>query len=329
MLPETRRVAMHALIAGVIITGLKFGVFAITNSVAVLSDALESLINIAAAAMMLYTMWLSSRPADPSHPYGHGKAEVLAVGLEGWMILFSGLLILYEAVKRLIFGNDLVDARIVYGMWFLGGIGVLSAALAFYVYRAGKHYNNPTLIADGKHLFTDVASTTAVFLGLALVEWTGWTRLDPIVAIVISAFILWVSWRLLWQSVEGIMDNTDPEDDATIRRILDDELAQGAIKGYHKVRYRHTGKFHWVDMHLQVDGGLSVAQSHALASRIEGRIERALGEANATAHVEPFDEPSEPYAAPPPSPPPPPSAPPPPAGEVEGDASTYELKEPM
>lgn len=288
-LPQTRRVAAAALACGVVITCLKFGIFGLTNSIAVLSDALESLINIAAAGVMLYVLWLSSRPADPEHPYGHGKAEVLAVGLEGWMILCSGLIILWEAVQRLLNGNEaLVDDRIMLGFWFLVGVGLLSAALAFYVYKAGRYYNNATLVADGKHLFTDVASTVAVLGGLAVVRYTGKAWLDPVIAIGIAAVILFVSWRLLWQSAHELMDRADPEDDARIRAILEDEVKAGAIRGYHKVRYRHSGRFHWVDMHLQVDPDLSVAQSHALASRIERRIEETLGDANATAHVEPW-----------------------------------------
>jgi cation diffusion facilitator family transporter len=289
-LPQTRRVALFALLAGVVISLLKFGVFWLTNSVAVLSDALESLINVAAAGMVLYVLWLSNRPADRSHPYGHGKAEVLAVGLEGWLILLSGLIILFEAVKRLIFGNPIEADRLVMGWWFLLGIGLLSAGLAFYVYRAGRHFENAALVADGKHLMTDVASTAAVLVGLAVVHFTGVLWLDPLIAVAIAGFILFVSWKLLWQSVQGIMDEADPEDDAAIRAILDEEVSSGTIRGYHKVRYRHTGRFHWVDMHLQVPGTMSVSEGHEVATRIEKRIEQALGEANATAHVEPWDE---------------------------------------
>lgn len=306
-LPETRRVALHALVAGTVITALKFAVYFHTDSLAVLSDALESIINIAAAGVMLYMLWLSSRPPDEEHPYGHGKAQVLAVGLEGWLILFSGVAILWEAVRRLFTGAAPNMEALVQGGWFLAGVGVLSTVLAVYVWQAGKYYENPAIMADGRHLMTDVASTVAVLIGLALVRWTGRAWLDPLVAIAIAGFILFVSWRLLWQSVHGIMEKTDPKDLATIHRVLDEEVVRDAIKGYHKVRYRHTGQFHWVDMHLQVDAGMTVHQSHALASRIEGRIEEALGQANATAHVEPWGEPGP--ALPPAKPPVEPASP--------------------
>lgn len=288
-LPQIRAVATHALMMGMVITVAKFAVFVITDSVAVLSDALESIINIAAAGMVLYLLWLANRPADPDHPYGHGKAEVLAVGLEGWMILFSGLFIFFEAIRRLIFENHVKMESLTFAFWCLTGIGIASAILAVYVYSHGRRLGNATLIADGKHLLTDVASTAAVMGGLVLVNWTGKRWLDPVVALGVAGFIFLTSWRLLWQSVQGIMDKTDPEDEKTIRRILDEEIERGSIKGYHKVRYRHTGSFHWVDMHLQVDGATSVTAGHDLASGIERRIEEALGEANATAHLEPWD----------------------------------------
>lgn len=323
-LPETRRVALHALVAGVIITVLKFGVFFLTDSVTVLSDALESIINIAAAAMVLYMLWLANRPPDPEHPYGHGKAQILAVGLEGWLILFAGLFILVEAVGRIFGENPLNEAELLKGWWFLFGVGILSGLLALYVYHAGKQLENATLVADGKHLLTDAASTAAVLVGLLLVKWTGRPWLDPVIAILIAAFILGVSWRLLWQSMRDVLETVDPEDTARIHAILDEELAGGTIRGYHKVRYRHSGDFHWVDMHLQVAPDMTVSASHALATRIERRIEEALGQGNATAHVEPF---GDIYNLPPALPPPPsaPDAPPPQA--KPHDESTYPLKD--
>ncbi|MCC6683012.1 MAG: cation transporter [Phycisphaeraceae bacterium] len=282
---QIRRVALRALAAGIVITLLKFGLFAMTVSVAVLSDALESIINIAAAGMMCYAVWYANRPADRDHPYGHGKVEFLAVGLEGWLILTAAVIIAYEAIRRLIWGHEV--QRLTFGVIGLAVLGVATAALAIYVMRAGKQYESPTLAADGKHLMTDSISTWAVFLGLLLVRWTGKMWLDPVVAIIVAGCILFVSWRLLWQSVHGLMDRQDPADDKRLRAILDDEVSRGAIKGYHKLRHRHSGSFHWVDMHLQVDGNMTVTAGHELASRIEGRIERELGQANATAHIEP------------------------------------------
>jgi cation diffusion facilitator family transporter len=285
---EVKKVARNALVAGVVIMALKFGVFGLTHSVTVLSDAVESIINLAAAAMMMYSLWLSNRPADADHPYGHGKVEFMAVGLEGWMILTAGVVIVYQAVRRFFYPPDSLPHLLV-GTWVLGGIAVLAAALAAYVWLNGRHFNNATLLADGKHLMTDVASTLGGILGLTLIQYTGKMWLDPLVALLTASVILFTSWHLLWMSIHGLMDRVDPADEAAIRAILDDEITTGAIKGYHKVRHRHNGAFHWVDMHLQVDGNLSVKEGHELASRIEYRVEQALTPGNATAHLEPFE----------------------------------------
>jgi len=284
-LPTIRRVAMIALGVGLLVMLAKLGAYWLTGSVAVLSDALESIINIVAAGAMLFAIHYSNRPADRSHPYGHGKIEFLVVGLEGWLILFAGATIGYQAIDRLLAGEG--PRHLGWGMGLLAIVGVGHAALAWYVFRMGRQLNSDPLLADGKHLLTDVASTLGVILALVAVKLTGWAWLDPVAAIVIAALILFASWRLVWHSINGLMDRSDPADDAAIRAILDEEVEAGRITSYHKVRHRHTGPFHWVDMHLQVDESLSVRQGHEVASRIEQRIEQTLGEGNATAHVEP------------------------------------------
>ncbi len=285
--PHTRRVATHALLAGVFFFLSKLAVYALSGSAAVLSDALESTVNVAAAAAMLYTLWLSNRPPDESHPYGHGKAEFIAVALEGSMILLAGVLIILTAVKRLLAPPPLLhlDAAIL----ALAAISLLSGLLGYYVLRQGRRHDAMVLVADGKHLLTDLATTLAVILGLVLVRLTGLLWLDPLLALSVAAFILYTGWRLLRESAAGLMDESDPDDIARISAILDDERAQGAIHGHHKLRARHTGAFHWIDFHIQVNPALTVAQAHDLASRIEHRIEQAFppDSANATAHIEP------------------------------------------
>jgi cation diffusion facilitator family transporter len=287
---QVRRVAMQTLVGGAIIMALKFALFAYTHSSAVLSDALESIINLVAAGAMVYTIWLANQPADREHPYGHGKVEFMAIGLEGWLILSAGVVMLYQAVYRLIWPvhADTVRDRWQIGAWLLAVVALLVAGLAGYVYYQGRRFGNATLLADAKHLFTDAGSTIGGVIALYLVRRTGWLRLDPLIAILMAGIVFFTSWKLLWQSVHGLMDSIDPNDEAAIFRILDEEVSAGAIKGYHKVRHRHSGAFHWVDLHLQVDGGLSVRESHEIASRIEHRIEQMLGEANATAHMEPW-----------------------------------------
>lgn len=297
---------MVALVGGVLIMGAKLGVFALTRSAAVLSDALESIINIVAACMMMYSIWLANRPADAGHPYGHGKVEFLSIGLEGGMILVAGILIVAVAVKRLVYPVELENLD--WGVWSLGAVNMALVGLAGFLYYQGRKYLSSVLIADAKHLLTDAASTLAVIVGLLLVQWTGLYWVDPALALVLGGLIILTSRKLLQQSIDGLMDRSDPADQAGICRILDEEVAAGNIRSYHKVRHRHTGSFHWVDMHIQVDGQMTVNESHSLVSRIERRIEEYLGRAKATAHVEPYEDgapggslPPDSSASPPPS----------------------------
>jgi cation diffusion facilitator family transporter len=290
--PNIKRVAWHALVAGIAIMLFKFAIFGMTNSAAVLSDALESIVNLVAASMMMYSIWLSNRPADADHPYGHGKIEFLAIGLEGCLILSAGVMIVYESVRRLIWPPTLNLERFSLSTLLLAGVALLSALLAAYVWLSGRKFNNANLVADGKHLATDALSTLGGVASLALVHRTGKVWIDPLIAIATAGIIFFISWKLLWQSAHGLMDRSDPHDEAVIKRILDEEVAAGAIRAYHKVRHRHTGAFHWVDMHLQVPAELSIREGHELASRIEFRIEQELSPGNATAHIEPFDPPS-------------------------------------
>jgi len=292
--PHLRRVTQVVIAASIAITTLKLAVFAYTNSAAVLSDALESIVNIVAACALLYAIRLANRPPDRDHPYGHGKAEVLTVGVEGWMILLAGILIAYESISRLIRGEP--PRNLGLGLWLLGGIGILCAALAAYVHNQGRRFNNVALQADARHLMTDVVSTLGVIMGLGLVHLTNAAWLDPVVALTVVCIIVITSWRLIRESIDGLMDRVDPEDDAAIRNILLRAVEAGEILEFHKVRHRHSGPFHWVDLHVQVPGHLTVRESHELASRIERRIEVALTPGNATIHVEPYEN-ADPHAA--------------------------------
>lgn len=280
-----QQVAWIALAGGMLIMLLKLGIFWLTRSAAVLSDALESIINIVAAAIMIYSLWYSHQPADDDHPYGHGKIEFITLGLEGAMIAAAGLTIGWIAIDRLLTPQPI--HQLDQGLWLLGVVNLLSAALAGFVYFAGRRFKNSVLKADAIHLATDVLSTLGVLAGLLLVKWTGLTVLDPIVALLLTLPIMHSAWSILRQSADGLMDRCDPQDMTTVLRILDEEVQRQAIASYHKVRLRHAGGFHWIDMHLQMDGERSVQQAHEIVSRIEYRIEQALAPGKATAHIEP------------------------------------------
>jgi cation diffusion facilitator family transporter len=285
MARRAQRVAWIALVGGLAIMAAKLGVFAITNSAAVLSDALESIVNVLAAAMAAISTWYAAQPPDRLHPYGHGKVEFFAVGFEGVLIVVAGVGIILESVRRLITGGELADLTA--GIWGLAVVNVAMAGLAAWVWRSGVKHDSATLVADGKHLATDVVTTLAVVGGLIAVRLTGLQWLDAAMAIAVAVLIFITGGRLMLESWRGLMDQIDLADDAIIRRILREEIAAGQIVSFHKLRHRHTGGYHWVDLHIQMPGEMTVREAHDRASRIEHRIEQSLGRADATAHIEP------------------------------------------
>ncbi len=284
----TMGVARAALVGGVVIMLAKVGLFFMTNSAAVLGDALESLVNIAASALVMFSVWYAARPPDREHPYGHGKVEFVTAGIEGALIIVAGLGVAGESIRRMIVGTQ------VHASWF-GTVGLVAIAIALaglggYILRRGRACDSPALIADGRHLMADAVTTGAVAAALAVVGWTGWMWLDAAVAVVLCAWITWTGVNVIRRALHGLLDRIDPEDDAAIRGILDQAVAAGRIASYEKVRHRHHGADHWVDMHLRFDPGLSVDEAHAQASAIEHAIEQHLGRANATAHIEPEED---------------------------------------
>lgn len=281
----TRRVARQAIGGGLLITVLKFVIFVLTGSMAVFGDAVESIVNVLAAVVMLHALRLASEPPDAQHPYGHGKIEFMAVGLEGLLVVIAALAVAGSAVWRWVAGAQ--PQRLDLGLVLVSFVSLLTAALAWHVWSAGRRYQNATLVADGVHLWTDALTTLGILAALLAVWLTGWNWIDHAAAIALACFIGYAGCKLMRSGFDGLMDRADPEDDSLVLSILDEQVRLGRIRGYHKVRHRHAGPFHWVDMHLQVDPALSLTAGHETASEVEGQIERALGQANATAHVEP------------------------------------------
>lgn len=280
-----RRTAAIALGVGVALMAAKLGIFALTGSAAVLSDALESVVNLAAAGMAIFSTWYAAKPPDHDHPYGHGNVEFIAVAVEGVLVVVAGVTIAYEAIWRLWSPVQLEQLDI--GAMALGATAVALGGLAVWVWRRGLKLHSPTLVADGKHLMTDVATTSGVVVGLVLVGWTGLMWLDSVVALAVAVVVFITGGRLVAESWGGLTSRVDEQDTAAIFAILDEEVAAGRICSYHKVRYRHVGTFHWVDMHIQLPAQMTVDRAHDIASAIEHRIEKKLDRANATAHVEP------------------------------------------
>lgn len=286
--PVERAAAVSAVGVSALLTTVKFLAYALTGSAAVFSDALESVVNVAASGFALYAVALAHEPADDRHPYGHGKIEFLAAIFEGGLILAAALAVLWTALATAWAGTPLV--RPGWGLLLIGATSLVNLVVGGLLVRVGRRCGSLALEADGWHLLTDVVTSVAVIASLSLVWWTGQRWIDWAVAMLIGLYLLSTAWRLIRRGAAGVMDEQDDADDALIRSILDRHLAgpgRPGVCSYHKLRHRHQGRLHWVDFHLCVPARLSVHDGHELAGAVEGEIERALGHADATAHIEP------------------------------------------
>ncbi|HEX4123919.1 MAG TPA: cation diffusion facilitator family transporter [Tepidisphaeraceae bacterium] len=288
--PEARA-AVCALVAALALVGLKFLGYFITGSAAIFSDALESVVNVAAAVLAIWSLYLSHLPADREHPYGHGKIEFVSAGFEGGMILLAGLIAVGNAILTLIHGIVMRESRLDVGLALLAVALAVNGGLGIVLLRLGKTVSSATLEADGHHLLSDAVTSIAAIAGLLAVKWTGFTAADPIAAIVVAIYITFIGFRLVRRSLGGLMDRQDIQDQQLIGRILDSHLGPTGLPpricSYHKVRHRHSGRYHWVDFHIRLPPEFDVRRGHEVATQIEREIQQALVIGNATAHVEP------------------------------------------
>jgi cation diffusion facilitator family transporter len=287
-----RRAAIIALVVGILLLFVKFAAYYKTGSAAIFSDALESIVNVLAGAFALYSVILAHLPADREHPYGHGKIEFLSAGFEGGMIFFAAIIIAARAGEKIVHNGEIADINI--GLVLMAIAMIVNGVLSIYLIRTGRKSQSLTLEADGKHLFTDAITSAVVLISLVAFKFTKKTWIDPAAAILVAVYIIWMAGGLLRKSAAGLMDEQDRADDAMLRGILDSHLGPDGkpplICSYHKLRHRHSGRYHWVDFHLMVPPHWDIERGHRLASTIEYEIELALGEGNATAHVEPCQE---------------------------------------
>lgn len=284
------RIALVSLFIGLALLAIKFIAYFLTGSAAIFSDALESIANVAAGSFALYSVYLAGQPADAEHPYGHGKIEFLSAGFEGGMVLAAALVMVVKAIDSLLFHPVRID-RIDLGAAFMGLAMLVTGVMGLVLLRWGKANHSLTLVADGKHLLIDALTSVVALIALGIVYWTRWPDADPIMAMLIAVYVGWVGWGMLIASAEGLMDKQDAEDEATLKRVLDAHVGphgrEPKICSYHKLRHRHSGRYHWVDFHIMVPAALDVRAGHDIASALEYEIEQALEEGNATAHIEP------------------------------------------
>lgn len=281
------RIAWGSIAIGVLVLGLKLLAWRLTGSVALFSDALESIINVAAAIAALVALQVSRQPADPDHPYGHHKAEYFSAVIEGVLIVVAALSILSEAWQA--FRDPRPLDTPVEGLVVNGVATAINVGWAWVLVRFGRRWRSPALVADGRHLVADVVTSVGVLAGVAAAWWFQWPILDPILAGLVAVNVLWTGWRLVSESVGGLMDAAPAAEVMdTIRRIVS-ERAAGAIE-VHGLRSRHAGPVTFIEFHLVVPGTMSVAEAHAICDRIEAALEDELTETHVTIHVEPDSE---------------------------------------
>jgi cation diffusion facilitator family transporter len=281
---QTVKLAWGTLAVSVVVLAMKAGAYELTGSVALYSDALETVINVVAAVAALIALWFSAQPADANHPYGHQKAEYLSAVVEGALVLATAFAIGREAWIGL--ENPKAPNSPFIGLSLNAAAGAINLFWGRLLIRKGRVWKSPALIAGGKHIMTDVWTTGGVLIGFALVPLTGYLWIDPAVAALVAANILWTGYRMLRESVGGLMDEvTDPAAVEALRHIISAN-AQGALEA-HDVRTRRSGSVTFVEFHLVVPGRMAVEDSHLICDRIESALREKLGEAVINIHVEP------------------------------------------
>lgn len=281
---STFRIAIGSVIVGLVVLALKALAYWLTGSVALLSDALESTVNVATAIAALLAIQVAALPADANHPYGHHKAEFFSAVLEGVMIIVAAILILREAYQGFL-APHLPDAPVV-GLLVNAAASVINGLWCWVLIARGRRLRSPALVADGFHLLSDVVSSVGVVVGVALAVVTGWAVLDPLLAAIVAVNILWSGWRVTTTSLSGLMDEAVSDDVlATIRAVIADEAA-GAIEA-HDLRTRHAGQATFIDFDLVVPGTFTVEAAHQICDRIEAALKEAVSDARITIHVEP------------------------------------------
>jgi len=282
------RYAWLSAVAAVLTIALKAVAYYLTGSVGLLSDALESLVNLAGALMALAMLTVAARPADEDHAYGHTKAEYFSSVLEGMLIVLAAASIAFAAAQRLLHPRPLEQLGLGLGISVLAS-GV-NLAVALVLLRAGKRHASISLEANAHHLLTDVWTSAGVLAGVGAVALTGWQRLDPIVALVVAANIVRTGVTLMQRSVSGLMDVALPdEEQKAIRGVLQSHLADGVQ--FHALRTRQSGARRFVSMHVLVPGAWTVQHGHELLEDIEAQIRTVVPNVTVTTHLEPLEDP--------------------------------------
>ena len=283
------RYAWLSIAAALVTIALKSSAYYLTGSVGLLSDALESLVNLVGGMMALAMLTIAARPADDDHAYGHSKAEYFSSGVEGSLILAAALSIAFTALPRLLHPQALEQVGL--GLAVSMVAALINLGVALLLLRVGKTHHSITLEANAHHLLTDVWTSVGVLVGVAAMAGTGWLWLDPVVALLVAVNILWTGSRIVWRSISGLMDLALPAADlATVRQVLD--VYQNEEIQFHALLTRQAGARKFVSMHVLVPGAWTVQHGHELLERIERDIRAALPNSTVFTHLESLDDPA-------------------------------------
>jgi cation diffusion facilitator family transporter len=280
-------IAAVSIAVGLAVLALKYVAYHLTGSVALLSDAIESIVNVVTAIVALIAIRFAAQPADKNHPYGHHKAEYVSAVIEGVLIVIAALAILREAWGA--YQSPRVLEAPWFGLAFNGAATAINAIWCSILLQLGRRNRSAALTADGRHLLTDVASSVGVFAGIALAGYTGITVLDPLLAALVALNILWAGWKLMKESAGGLLDEALPDEMLERIRAAIAKNADGAIEA-HDLKTRQAGPMTFVDFHLVVKGSMSVTDAHEICDRLERAIKTECNDATISIHVEPDDK---------------------------------------
>ena len=287
--PSLKPYTWLSIAAALVTIALKALAWLLTGSVGLLSDALESLVNLAGACMALAMLSIAERPEDAGHGFGHGKAEYFSSGFEGLLILFAAIAMAMAAGERLL--NPQPLEAVGAGLAVSAVAALINLLVGRVLLLTGRRQRSITLEADAHHLLTDVWTSLGVIIGVGAVALTGWLWLDPILALLVASNIVWTGWRLLRRSANGLMDaSLPPEQQAQILEVLKSYRRQGI--DFHALRSREAGARSFISLHVLVPGAWTVMRAHQLVEELESELRRELPHASVFIHIEPLEDPA-------------------------------------
>jgi cation diffusion facilitator family transporter len=270
---EATRAMRLSLAVGFLMLVLKVGAYVLTGSAAILGDAAESVVHVAAVMFATFSLGVLHKPADADHPYGHSKIAFFSAGIEGGLIILAALFIIYESVRRLLL--HLPPANLDQGLALTALTIIINAALGAYLIRTGKKQSSLILESNGKHVLTDVWTSLGAIIGLGLVALTGWSTWDSICGLLMAANIIWTGYGLMRQSVGGLMDTADAKLNAILDAALRRETEKHGLK-FHALRHRDAGEMHYVEVHLLFDDDIMLRDAHRIATEIETAVQDSV-----------------------------------------------------